>query len=356
MRALVLSGGGSKGAFTAGVVRHLLREMQFDLAVGTSTGALVTGPALLNDADYCANIYSSVQDEDIFQNSLIGEIATVVDRFVDFISGPIDANLQPLRRLLDDYYLRDGKLDDLLDSGKEMVVSAVNVRTGCVQFISSRQIENDEFGDRRISRETFISAIVASCSEPFFVKPVMIFEHEKNHPNRNDLFYDGGVKEFLPVEYAVTSGATEIWAVSTHPLQPVTTLWGDTTSPDNVSFLDALRWTIGALLDEVARGDRFRADVYYKWTKIKMLIEDRAPELLNDETVKCFLYGQTLPELHLIHPTEHLATSLKFEPAVMWEYELIGERRAEYMIRNRLTKMNDQTLRPWGFHTTAEPA
>ena len=166
MRALVLSGGASKGAFTAGVVRYLLREMQFDLAVGTSTGALVAGPALLNDGDYCANMYSSMQDEDIFQNSLIGRIAGVVDEFVDFVSGPISANLDPLRRLLEDYYLRDGKLDKLLDSGKEMIVSAVNVRTGRVQFISSRQIENDDFSDRKISRETFINAIMASCSEP----------------------------------------------------------------------------------------------------------------------------------------------------------------------------------------------
>ena len=53
MKALVLSGGASKGAFTAGVVRYLLwkKEMDFDLAVGTSTGSLVAGPALLNDYD-----------------------------------------------------------------------------------------------------------------------------------------------------------------------------------------------------------------------------------------------------------------------------------------------------------------
>jgi len=341
MKALVLSGGGSKGAFTAGVVRYLLRTMQFDLAVGTSTGALVAGPALLNDPDYCANIFSSVQDDDIFQNSLIGEIANVIDEFVDFISGPIGADLHPLRGLLEDYYLRDGKLDALLDSGKGMVGSAVNVRTGSVQLKSRRQIETADWGDRSISRETFISAIVASCSEPFFVKPVRIIEFEKNHPNRDDLFYDGGVKEFLPVEKAVTSGATEIWAISTHPLRPQATEWGAITAPDDVSFLDTLRWTIGGLLDEIARGDRFRAVVYYKWTEVRKLIEDHAPELLDDKTVKDFLHGLTLPEFHMIYPEQHLATSLKFEPAVMWEYELMGERRAEYMIREGLTKLND---------------
>jgi len=60
--------------------------------------------------------------------------------------------------------------------------------------------------------------------------------------------------------------------------------------------------------------------------------------------VKDFLHGYALPELHIIYPEEHLATSLKFEPAVMWEYELMGERRAELMIREDITKMNDHTL------------
>ena len=40
MRALVISGGGSKGAFAGGVAQYLLEEKkkEYDLFIGTSTG------------------------------------------------------------------------------------------------------------------------------------------------------------------------------------------------------------------------------------------------------------------------------------------------------------------------------
>ena len=83
-RAIVLSGGASKGAFTAGVVRYLLRktDLDFQIAVGTSTGSLVAGPVLLRDHPYCFNVYRSVEDKDIFKNSLIGDIANFINKFV----------------------------------------------------------------------------------------------------------------------------------------------------------------------------------------------------------------------------------------------------------------------------------
>ena len=43
MRALVISGGGSKGAFAGGVAQFLIQELchKYDLYVGTSTGSLL---------------------------------------------------------------------------------------------------------------------------------------------------------------------------------------------------------------------------------------------------------------------------------------------------------------------------
>ncbi|UCC79980.1 MAG: patatin-like phospholipase family protein [Candidatus Zixiibacteriota bacterium] len=347
MKALVLSGGASKGAFTAGVVRYLIRKkkMEFDVAVGTSTGSLVAGPALLGDHAYCRDVYVSVNDKDIFQNSLIGKIATAISHFVDFISGPIDARLDPLRKILEDYYYGEEKLDQLLDSGKEMLVSVANVRTGKIQFVSSNQVKN---GD--IDEDTFISAIVSSCSEPFFTKPVQIFEKEENHPNCKDLFYDGGVKEFLPIEKAVSLGAEEIWAVSTHPLEFQITEWGGNTAAEDVSFLKALAWTVGAFSDEVVRGDYYRAWTYFHWSKIIKLMKKEAPQLLNKPEVKDFLFGLSLPILHIIYPKDHLATSLQFEPATMWKYWLMGERRAKKMIEENATEISDENIKPWQLH------
>ena len=43
MRAIVISGGGSKGAFAGGVAQYLIDEQKrdYDLFVGTSTGSLL---------------------------------------------------------------------------------------------------------------------------------------------------------------------------------------------------------------------------------------------------------------------------------------------------------------------------
>ena len=43
MRALVISGGGSKGAFAGGVAQYLMEGLQheYDMFLGTSTGSLL---------------------------------------------------------------------------------------------------------------------------------------------------------------------------------------------------------------------------------------------------------------------------------------------------------------------------
>lgn len=261
MKSLVLSGGASKGAFTAGVAKYLLREkqMNFDMAVGNSTGSLVGGPALLGDHDYLSDLYTRVGNTDIFKNSFIGQLIN----FLGILDGPIDASMEPLHDLLKDYYFGAGKLQQLLDSGKYFAVATVNVHSGKVHFISTQHVK-----ENKIKPETFVKAILGSCCEPVFTQPVQIFEDEDSE-FKNDLFYDGGVKEYIPLEHAVIEGAKEIWAISTSTLENQNTEWGRKKLPDQVDVLSALGWTIDAILDEVARGDRYRADNYCKVDKAK---------------------------------------------------------------------------------------
>ena len=70
MRALVISGGGSKGAFAGGVAQFLIEGAQhkYDLFVGTSTGSLLISHLALNKLDKIKEIYSSVNQESIFNN------------------------------------------------------------------------------------------------------------------------------------------------------------------------------------------------------------------------------------------------------------------------------------------------
>ncbi|MGH8015419.1 MAG: patatin-like phospholipase family protein, partial [Candidatus Zixiibacteriota bacterium] len=148
MQALILSGGGAKGAFAAGVVTHMIREenMTFDLAIGTSTGALVGGPALLGDWTYLRDVYIGVNDPDILKNTLLGKIFSL------FVSGsvPIQANLDPLRKLLHDYYIKKKNLEKLNNQGKNLIVATVSVKTGIINYVSSTQVPG------AISADTFL--------------------------------------------------------------------------------------------------------------------------------------------------------------------------------------------------------
>ncbi len=329
MKAMVLSGGASKGAYTAGVVKYLLQSqgMDFDLAIGTSTGSLIGGPALMGEYNYLESVYTAVHNNDVFKNSAFAQLLNL------FVKGPLAASMKPLEDMVRKYYLDEGHLQDLINAGKEFVVTIVNVRTGQTVFVSTKQVK-----DHTIDKTTFVKAVVASCSEPIFTKPIRVFEQEPNSPMKNDLFYDGGVREFMPLEHAVSLGADEIWAVSTHPLTTEITSWGGTTDPDHVNIVKALTWTIGAALNEVERGDLFRAYVYHRqdWarTKIKEIADalaiaqagrDRLTAVCDD----MFPGHRKLAKLYVINPSAPMPTSMEFEPAVMENYFVDGKLAAE---------------------------
>jgi NTE family protein len=349
MKALVLSGGASKGAFTAGVVEYLLRKekMDFQLAVGTSTGSLVGGPALLGDYNYLANIYTTVANDDILDNSFIGKL----------VGSPIDASMEPLHKLLKKYYLDQGRLQEIIDApDKTLVVSLVNVHTGKVHLVSSDQVGNQA---GQIKPVTFVRAVLASCSEPVFTEPVQVYQDEPNSEFRQDLFYDGGVKEFLPLEEAIRRGAEEVWAVSTHRLEHSETDWGGGTNPTKVSVFKALLWTITSTLDEVARGDRYRAQVSLRSQKALELVSSLASSGKIDDTTKKQLlekirYISDIEEnepgfehLYLIYPEKSMHTSLDFKESIMFGYFRDGRKAAEAFINKGRPEFTDDTLKDW---------
>lgn len=348
MKSLVLSGGGSRGAFTAGVVKYLLREkeMEFDMAVGNSIGSLVGGPALLGDYDYLSDSYTRMSNSDIFKNSFIGNISN----FLGIHDAPIDASMEPLHNLLKEYYFTKKNLKKLLDTHKYFAVAIVNVYTGKVHFVSTKHVAED-----KIKPGTFVKAILASCCEPVFTQPIQVFEEERSE-FKKDLFYDGGVKEFIPLEHAVISGATNIWAISTNTLTNVNTNWGRNTAPDQVNTLKALLWTIGTILDEVARGDRFRADNYHKVDKAKKEVTEKARGFgLTDDQINQILdsfkiitpEGKSLPELRVIRPGKPIRGGLQFDPAIMLQYLVDGELAAEKFFNEGAPPYTDHTLAPW---------
>ena len=70
MRALVISGGGSKGAFAGGIAQYLIQEahQQYDFFLGSSTGSLLISHLALGELDYIQSVFTSVTQAQIFSN------------------------------------------------------------------------------------------------------------------------------------------------------------------------------------------------------------------------------------------------------------------------------------------------
>lgn len=68
MKALVISGGGSKGAYAGGVGHHLIvkQAKAYNMFIGTSTGSLLLPHLALGKAEKLKSIYTNATPKDIF--------------------------------------------------------------------------------------------------------------------------------------------------------------------------------------------------------------------------------------------------------------------------------------------------
>lgn len=156
MRALVISGGGSKGAFAGGVAQYLMevRGNHYDLLLGTSTGSLLIPHLALGKIRKIYDIYTSVNAENIFNVSpfIIKEkegvdIVTIhhFNVIKQFFQGK--RTFGESRRLLK--YIKDNftlaEFNQLKASSCDIVVTVTNITLNQVEYKCIRDFEYEEF-------------------------------------------------------------------------------------------------------------------------------------------------------------------------------------------------------------------
>ncbi len=205
MRALVISGGGSKGAFAGGVAQYLIEQKnnKYDLFIGTSTGSLLVSHLALNKVDEIKEIYTSVNQSSIFSlcpfkiKTKKGVETIGINHFniiKNFIKGSKTFGESfNLRTLIND---SNSKAEfDLLKQGDiEVVVTVSNLSLNKVEYKSIKDCSYEEFCEW-----TWIS-----CNYTPFMTLV----------KKNGCEYaDGGLGSMVPIEEAIKRGATEIDAI-----------------------------------------------------------------------------------------------------------------------------------------------
>lgn len=191
-RAIVLSGGGSKGAYQIGVWKALRKlNIRYDIVTGTSVGAL--NAALMVQKNYLKSI--------LFWKNL---------SFKDVIDEKIEDDIEN-KELYKKYFkgaLKGGMTIDNLEStiNKALDVKKVyssDVDLGIVTF-KLKGLTPTLIRKNRIKPKKLKDYLVASAScYPAF--------HKKNIDGED--YIDGGIYDNLPINLAIEMGATEVIAV-----------------------------------------------------------------------------------------------------------------------------------------------
>ncbi|HKL90714.1 MAG TPA: patatin-like phospholipase family protein [Allomuricauda sp.] len=208
MRALVISGGGSKGAFAGGVAQFLIQEAKhdYDLFVGTSTGSLLISHLALNKLDKIKNIYSNVNQESIFNNCpfIIKKkhgIETIAinhwNVIKNFIKGKKTFGESENLRKLIRRSITVEEFNELKKGKMDVVVTVSNLSLNQVEYKSINDCTYDEFCDW---------IWISSNYTPFM-----------SLVKKNGCEYaDGGLGTLVPIEEALNRGATEVDVVVLH--------------------------------------------------------------------------------------------------------------------------------------------
>ena len=208
MRALVISGGGSKGAFAGGVAQFLIQEEgnKYDLFVGTSTGSLLISHLALGKLDKIKDIYSNVNQKSIFSsNPFIVKKKKGYDEISvnhwnvlgNFMKGKKTfGESENLRKLIRNSVTVE-EFNTLKKSTTDVVVTVSNLSLNQVEYKSINDCTYDEFCDW---------IWVSSNYTPFM-----------SLVRKNGCEYaDGGLGSIVPIEEAIKRGATHVDVIVLH--------------------------------------------------------------------------------------------------------------------------------------------
>jgi len=241
MKALVISGGGSKGAYAGGVAEYLIKEdgRKYDMFLGTSTGSMLIPHLAAGKIDKIHKVFTNVSQYNIFSvNPFVirkkGDREYVTIDFLNSLWQFIKrkrtfGESKALRRYLKKNFTYEEYLS-IKKSNIEVVVTVSNLSKNVVEYKSIKDFSYEEFCDW----------IWISCNYIPFMSLV----------KKNGFEYaDGAFGCVVPIREAILRGATEIDAII---LESESMQYNKVLGKNPFSLMLNL---FGHLLDQVERSD-----------------------------------------------------------------------------------------------------
>jgi predicted patatin/cPLA2 family phospholipase len=241
MRALVISGGGSKGAFAGGVAQYLMEheKREYDMFLGTSTGSLLVPHLAVNGISKLYDVFTNVQQQDIFSVSPFvqrkkGDREYVSIDFVNSLWQFIRmkrtfGESKALRRHIKKHFTIEDYLK-IKATKHDVVVTVSNLSMNRVEYKSINDCTYEEF----------CNWIWISCNYIPFMSLAKVDGYE---------YADGGLGCVIPIREAILRGATEVDAI---------VLEAETMGKQRVlgkNPFSLMMNLFGHLLDQVERSD-----------------------------------------------------------------------------------------------------
>ncbi len=219
-KALIVEGGGMKGAFSGGVLACMSKYFpakEFDLVVGVSAGSCVSAFYIAEEGEL-----TPTKIMDIWKHELYG------NKFISFLNP-----LLKLRSILDQTYL----IDHIIKDKYKLDPSILEEQGRPKFYIVVSDIQNAIPKYIQATKENLFSLLKAATALPIATKGKHIFE--------DLLLGDGGNLDPIPIEAVIKAGYKNITVVLNNPLnhfsRPIGALTSRFAFLSHPKFATALR-------------------------------------------------------------------------------------------------------------------
>lgn len=241
MKALVISGGGSKGAYAGGVAQYLIEEegRDYDMFLGTSTGSLLVPHLAAGKIEKIYDVFTNVNQSKIFSINPFRvrkkgnrEYVSInyINTLVQFIKRKRTfGESMALKRNIRMTFTR-AEFNYIRNNVEDVVVTVSNLSKNRVEYKSINDFTYEEFCDW----------IWISCNYIPFMSLATRDGYE---------YADGGLGCVVPIREAILRGATHVDAIV---LESESMEYNKVLGKNPFSLMINL---FGHLLDQVERND-----------------------------------------------------------------------------------------------------
>jgi NTE family protein len=272
-RGLLISGGGSWGAYGAGTLARL--DKDYDTIVGVSTGALMSPFVALREWELLHTAYTTISNNDLFDKywykqfpiSKSGKIRRLPIIISLILGQKSVSESHSLRKTIDKYFSIE-MYSEIRNQGKEILVGTQNYAEipSKIHYFSSSNENYEDFKDW----------LWCSANFSFFTSLVKKAWKDTKGNFHIGEWSDGGLTDLVGIDKLIGMGFTNVDIIIHRPISNI-------TYEGNV---------INNLLDNVVTGiSAMRHDIEFEF------LYDRVQELNKEGTLVNIYWLPNIPEI-----------------------------------------------------------